>query len=252
MKAPPTAANYQFINQWATREHSGGPALSDGSNNPFFTTAGAGGTVGPIHAGTYPAWNSIGVARYPTLEVGVIANAYHIATEYPAILAAFRSGNPAASSGNAQFQSELTRWSGGGYAGFASIPATAGPVGPTVDPTTLQTDATKILAGGTVAGGGSSGGGIGGANSGAAGAITGAVGGAAGHIPGVAQAEAVGGFIGKLSDPSYILRGLQIVAGGVLVLVGVVLLAKQVALAADLPTPPVPGLAGAGAAPPVE
>lgn len=64
------------------------------------------------------------------------------------------------------------------------------------------------------------------------------------HIPGVAQVEgvasgvsSVAGFIGRLTDPAYILRGLQIIAGAVLVLVGVALLVRQVALAADLPDP---------------
>lgn len=58
----------------------------------------------------------------------------------------------------------------------------------------------------------------------------------------VDTAVAVPRFLGRLTDPSYILRGLQVVAGGGLVLVGVVLLARQVALAADLPDPA--GLAG--------
>lgn len=49
--------------------------------------------------------------------------------------------------------------------------------------------------------------------------------------------ESVGGFLGRLTDPRYILRGLQIVAGGALVATGAVLLARQVALAADLPDP---------------
>lgn len=67
---------------------------------------------------------------------------------------------------------------------------------------------------------------------------------AARHIPGVAQTESVigavdtvGKFLGRVTDPAYILRGLQIVAGAVLVLVGVVLLTRQVALANDLPDP---------------
>ena len=72
------------------------------------------------------------------------------------------------------------------------------------------------------------------------------------HIPGVAQVEGVASgvssvadFLGKLTDPHYILRGLQIVAGAVLVLAGIVLLTRQVALAADLPDPV--GLAAATA-----
>ena len=66
---------------------------------------------------------------------------------------------------------------------------------------------------------------------------------AARHIPGVAQTEDVGKFLGRLTDPSYLLRGLQVIAGGVLVLVGVALLVRQVALAADLPDP-IAGAAG--------
>lgn len=44
-------------------------------------------------------------------------------------------------------------------------------------------------------------------------------------------------FIGAITDPHNILRGLQLVAGAVLVLSGVLLLARQVALANDLPDP---------------
>jgi hypothetical protein len=76
--------------------------------------------------------------------------------------------------------------------------------------------------------------------------------GGAKHIPGVQQAFDAGSFLGKLSDPSYLLRGMQIVAGAALVLTGVVLLTRQVALAADLPLPPVAGPAGAALAAGVE
>lgn len=55
----------------------------------------------------------------------------------------------------------------------------------------------------------------------------------------------IGKFLGRLTDPHYILRGLQIVAGAVLVLAGIVLLTRQVALANDLPDPI--GLAAAAA-----
>ncbi len=53
---------------------------------------------------------------------------------------------------------------------------------------------------------------------------------AAGVIPGVSEAESVAKFLGRLTDPSFILRGLQIVGGAGMVAVGMVLLAKQVAL----------------------
>lgn len=238
LHAPLTPQNYQFVNQWATREHNGGPALSDGSNNPFFTTAGAGGTVGPFKAGTFPSWNSIGVAKYPNIETGTYINAYHIATQYPAIANALRSGNPGSQSGNQEFQRELTTWSGGGYSGFASIPAVSGPVGPTVDTAAMAHDIAGLAKGAVPKQGG--GGGIGGV----VGGIAGGVNSAARHIPGVAQAEGavsaaegVASFLGKLTDPHYILRGLQVVAGAGLVVIGLTLLARQVALAADLPDP---------------
>lgn len=224
LKAPETPANYRFLNAWATREHNGGPALSDGSNNPFFTTAGGSSTVGPIKSGTFPYWNSIGVAKYPNLNVGVYANAVHIQSGYPSIAAALRSGNPAAFANNAGFQRDLTRWSGSGYSTVMNVGGAAGPVGPTVDPSRMSSDVVRGVGGG--------------------GSIVGDVNSVARHIPGVAQAEgavsaagSVAGFLGKLTDPSYILRGLQILAGAGLVITGAGLLARQVALAADLPDP---------------
>lgn len=56
-------------------------------------------------------------------------------------------------------------------------------------------------------------------------------------IPGVGAVISTGKFLGRLTDASYLLRGLQVIAGAVLVLVGVVLLTRQVALAADVPSP---------------
>lgn len=242
LNAPKTAQNYLFLNQWELREH--GSLTSIFANNPFFTTAGGSGTVGPIKAGTYPlipdsafggGKNTAGVPAYPDLATGVYANAYHISTQYPVIAAAIRSGNPASYAGNSDFQKELTSWSGGGYSGFASINAPAAPVGPTI------------------------GSGVSSALPGSAGGLSGVAGdvnSAARHIPGVAQVEGVAGdvssvgdFLGRVTNPSYILRGLQIAAGGVLVLVGTVLLARQVGLAADLPNPvrTAPGVAAAAA-----
>lgn len=237
LHAPHTPANYKFVNQWATREHNGGPALSDGSNNPFFTTAGAGGTVGPLKSGTFPDWNSIGVARYPTLGIGVYANAIHIASEYPSIARALRSGNPGAYANDPSFQHELTTWSGGGYAGFAAIPASSTPVGPTISTSQMMKDVGNAITGKPVD---SHGGGVTGFLGDAAGAVNSTI----RHVPGVAQAEgvvggveSVGKFLGKITDPSYILRGLQIVAGAGLVVVGGTLLVRQIALSADLPDP---------------
>ena len=80
-------------------------------------------------------------------------------------------------------------------------------------------------------------------------AAAGAVNAGARHIPGVAQAEgavtgvynasvSVGTFLGKLTDPNFWIRALQIVGGAFLIATGLYLLAKQVGLA----TPPAPAL----------
>ena len=63
-------------------------------------------------------------------------------------------------------------------------------------------------------------------------------------IPGVAQADAVTSFFGKLTDPNFILRTGEVIAGAVLILIGGVLLARQIGLA---PTAPGPIQAAAGA-----
>jgi len=236
LRAPKTPANYQFLNAWTQREQP--TSMLTQSNNPFMTTAGGSATVGPFKAGQFAYWNSFGpggryhVAKYPSLEVGVFANAYHIATQFPAIRDAIRSGNPAAYANSPSFQHELTSWSGSGYSSVMNSGAAAGPVGPTVDTGKLGKVVVSASDPGTFAG---------------------AVNKAVRHIPGVTQSEGAAGavgtavtstvnaagatasFLGKLTDPAYILRGLQIVAGGALVAIGAVLLARQVALAADLP-----------------
>ena len=134
--APTTAANYKFLNQWATREHGSSYPASLYANNPFFTTAGGGGTVGPLKAGTYPTIaNTPGVAVYPNIETGDVATALHIGTEYPGILAALKSGNPGQYANNPQFQSDLQRWSGAGYSSVGSVAAPAQSEGPVIHAT---------------------------------------------------------------------------------------------------------------------
>jgi hypothetical protein len=246
--APETPANYTFLNQWLLREHAPGDLTgAQYGNNPFFTTLGAGGSVGPIKAGSYPVVpasvspgaNKAGVALYPNEATGVWLTAFHIAAEYPAIAAALKSGTPASFQNNTSFQGELHAWSGGGYTDFQTIRAPAGPVGATIE----ENISTHSVPKGAHFSWSSSSG-IGGALAGAGSAAAGAVGAGAQHIPGVKQAEgivsgaeATASFLGKLTDPAYILRGLEILAGGVLLLVGLFLLARQVALAADVPDP---------------
>lgn len=64
------------------------------------------------------------------------------------------------------------------------------------------------------------------------------------HVPGANVISSVADFIGWITDTGHILRAAQVAAGGVLVLAGLVLLARQIGLAT--PTPPVAGaVAGA-------
>jgi NlpC/P60 family len=66
------------------------------------------------------------------------------------------------------------------------------------------------------------------------------------HIPGVSQVEgvvgateSVGSFLGKLADPSFLLRGAEVVGGAILALLGLLLLARASGL--GVPSPPVLG-----------
>jgi hypothetical protein len=54
------------------------------------------------------------------------------------------------------------------------------------------------------------------------------LGGAGGVVKGT---ESVGSFLGKLTDPSFLLRGLEVVGGAVLALMGLYMLARMVGLA---------------------
>lgn len=67
-------------------------------------------------------------------------------------------------------------------------------------------------------------------------------GGLVGNAPGeakqtVSDAEAVADFLGKLTDAGFVLRVGQVVAGAVLVLLGIYLLARVVGLAPSAPAP---------------
>jgi hypothetical protein len=63
----------------------------------------------------------------------------------------------------------------------------------------------------------------------------GVAGAAAQHVPGVKQAESVASFLGRLADPKFLLRAGEVIAGAVLLIAGLYLLARQIGLAAVLP-----------------
>lgn len=139
-----------------------------------------------------------------------------------------------------------------GWARPSGIPlADRPPPRPAPQLTSIGEDFRQFVAGGSIGGKGATDA-VGSAAAGAASAAAGA----AKHVPGVQQAVdaydatlSAGKFMGRITSPSYILRGLQILAGAILILVGLLLLGRQVALAADLPDPlanasPVKAVAG--------
>lgn len=75
--------------------------------------------------------------------------------------------------------------------------------------------------------------------------VLGDLGGAAKHIPGVVQAESIANFLGMLSSPAFWIRLLEMIGGGIMIVMGLYLLARQVGLPSV--TSAVPGPVGAAA-----
>lgn len=165
------------------------------------------------------SFNDHGVRNYTTPEQGVDATAATIRGGYPSILSSLKAGAgfPAVTGG---LRADLSKWVSGSSA--QSVQGTtyaqlviqrahnpgAGPAGFWHDP---------VIAG--------------------AGKAAGAVADAAMAVP---------NFLASITDTHNILRALQVLGGAVLVLVGLALLTRQVALAADVPVPS-PALAAAAA-----
>jgi len=102
--APQTSANINSILGWINHEGGGG------TNNPLNTTYGSPGSNTPRMPGT--VFNSAGVMNYPSLSVGVLANARTLlGGGYSDIVAALRSGQGLCGRSFAS----LSTWSGGGY-----------------------------------------------------------------------------------------------------------------------------------------
>jgi len=98
--APSSSANTTSMNNWFKQE---GTAAQ---NNPMATTQPESGST---------AFNSAGVQNYPSQATGVQATVATLENgDYPAILMALRAGQ-GLNAGNAQVESELMTWSGGGY-----------------------------------------------------------------------------------------------------------------------------------------
>lgn len=203
--APHTRATHAFLVAWANQEGT------KAHWNPLATTRTLPGST------TLPG-NTAGVQQYATPDAGVQATADTIKS-YPGILAVLRGKASVFGTGpgntNPLLAQDLNTWSGQRDKGAALTPYVRGVI------LGFQGNPKGQGAADWTSGDG-----------GLADAATAAKN----------AAMAVPEFIGKITDPAYILRGLQIVAGAVMVLVGVVLLTRQVALANDLPDPL--GLAG--------
>jgi hypothetical protein len=140
------------------------------------------------------SYNSVGVKNYPSPAAGAAATSQTLLNgRYTAVVAALRSGDAfAVAYKNKSVGAQIGTW---GTKAFGSLLQSGGGA-LAVSPSSNPVQSAVNTAGGVVSG-----------------------------------VESVGGFLGKLTDPSYLLRGLQIVAGGVLVLVGLALLVRQVGLA---------------------
>jgi hypothetical protein len=160
-------------------------------------------------------FNSVGVKNYPTPDAGVQATADTL-KQYPHLLAALKSPSYMAFDTPA-VRMDLNRWQSGKQGNGAVTPYTRSIM------LQYQGNPSGKSASDWFSNAGSG--------------VTDAIGGAVGDVLAVPK------FLAKLADVHNILRGLQVLAGAVLVLVGVVLLARQVGLAADVPAPsalPVP------------
>lgn len=197
---PHDRTTHQRLQGWANIENT------KAAFNPLATTLRQPGSSGL-------SGNPDGVQNYPTPEAGVQATADTI-RKYPTILSVLKG--KASPYGNSAFNRELNIWSGNRDKGAAVTPYVRGYLlqiqgNPSSKSAAdwFSYDLSNAYK-----------------DSGAKAAVDAAL--------------AVPRFLGKITDPHNILRGLQIIAGAVLVLVGVVLLTRQVALAADVPTPNVP------------
>lgn len=234
LNAPHTSQNYQFFNAWAHREQGHFSSTASGphviyANNPFFTTAGGGGSADGFKPGTYPKIVG-GVAGYPSIDVGIVATAATLQqSPYKPLLEAIRSGNPSAYANDQGFQDALKTWSGSGYSGLNVSSAASVALGPN-----------------TASGGGAwvdvtgNGGGVWGGISAELKALSqdrwhpGGAQGPAGKALG--SLSSIGDFIGFVTS----IRFVELIGGFALIIIGLVLLGREVGIKPPMPIPNIP------------
>lgn len=169
--------------------------------NPLATTRDAPGAT---------SFNSVGVKNYTSFEQGVGATADTISSGYPAVVGYLKVGQPQSILTTARGQSDLNKWvSGKAVPGYTSYVSNVFKLYSGSGKSAADWSSSDLGLGKTVK-------------------------------AAVDATLALPKFLAKITDTHNILRGLQVIAGAVLVLVGVVLLTRQVALAADVPLPNVP------------
>lgn len=229
--APPTDANLAFLTVWQRRE--GGHTANSARFNWLNTTRGT----------QYPAINSVGVRAYPSYETGIAYTAATITSGYPSLVRALRSGNPYTPTLRQGVLGDLSKWVSGsrtqglGYAASVLDPAAARAA--------ARGEAGARLGESQGGGGlgpikGAAGGAVAGAAAGAIaggpiGAGIGAVAGAGAGAAGAALFPAAEKTIDVVTAPADAIRWLfrnwdrvlEVTAGGLLTVVGLILLARQ-------------------------
>lgn len=108
LRAPVNDTNVGYMLGWFNREGGGG------QNNPMNTTLHTSGSIGEV--------NSVGVQNYSTPSAGVAATGTTL-HNYTAIVDSLRAGKGIPNS-NSAIESELSRWSGGGYTSITPVKVT--------------------------------------------------------------------------------------------------------------------------------
>lgn len=200
--APQSAYNLNFLAAWEKQE--GGLSVEH-INNPLNTT---------LDRSRYPGYQyAPAIPVYPSLGVGVAETAATIRQGYPSILAALQKDQVGASVGTPGFVSDLNKWVSGKRSTTESKYSKA------VEDAALgnQSAADWTSVSGTDLG-----------NAAAAGA--GAAAGAAAGFLGITDAK-------KALEFLFSYRFLEILGGGMLILVGLYILAKQFGATFSVPGP---------------
>jgi hypothetical protein len=195
--APLSATNRALLSAWAQTEGT------RARFNPLATTQDAAGA-------TVLAGNSAGVKNYPSFQAGVRATAQTLENgRYAGILSSLRAGNVQPLDVVNRYAKEFDTWG----TGATSLARTLGQGG-------SHGGWWNQLTGGFTA-------------------VIQSPYDPLSHLPGfgganpIAWAEGLGKLLGNLNEPHFWLRVLELVAGGVLILVGLYMLAQKIGLAPD-------------------